>query len=261
VVGGVFLATASAAPAIAAWLLYEAAYLAVAPRIRWLTGSSGEEGEPEAELASLSQEDRKRYAELERLRAEIASDLPPGAMSAEILGGLDRMRSLFRTFLEKRAGYLALLRSLASDLGVTPSDSFGRPLPPRGRERVLAAANLEALEGWLRDAYDRRLTEIEAQGAGERDAEGQVLVERRREATRQLRDSAAAIVQATRNVERQLDLVYDNFRLIHTQFRSQSPDLLVPQVEEVVRSSRALSEALAEVAPLEAQIQRLGTLQ
>jgi hypothetical protein len=110
----------------------------------------------------------------------------------------------------------------------------------------------------VREGYDRRIAAIEEELARESDPASRALVEKRREMSGQLRATADEVAQTARNVERQLDLVCDSFRLLHTQFRSRPPEQLVPEVEEVVRSSRALSDAMAELAPLEEKLLRLA---
>jgi hypothetical protein len=256
VAGGLFLASASLPVALAGWLAYEAVFLIVAPR----TGRYGREGgrESAALWEGLLASDRERLVEISRLCDEIAAGVPEtGLWREEIVGRLDGLQGQFLSFARKRAEYHALLRGLAEELGTAPLDSFGQPLPPRGRERALAAAEVETLRSWVREGYDRRLAAIEAELARESDPESRALVERRREMTDQLRASAAAVGETARNVERQLDLAGDSVRLIHAQFRARPPEQILPEVEEVVRSSRALADALAEVAPLEEKLQQL----
>jgi hypothetical protein len=258
VAGGAYLATLSPVAAVAAWAVYEAVYLLVVARTAWFARRVGAAGRSAAE-ASLTVEDQARYAELTRRQAEIAAGLPDGSpWSTEIVGRLDGLREQFLRFARKRQEYRALLRGLADAAGAAPLDPFGRPLPPRGRERALAAADIETVMTWVREGYDRRQAEAERERARESDPEGQALAERRQEVTGQLRATVDEIGRAARNVERQLDLVCDSFRLIHAQLGSRPPEQLVPEVEAVTRSSQALADALAELAPLEEQIQRLS---
>ena len=257
VAGGAYLLTLAPVTALVAWTVYEALYLLVVPQTGWFTRRAGRAGASDAAAASLPAEDRGRYAELSRLRDEIAAGLPGGSTwNAQIVGHLDGLREQFLRFARKRCEYQALLHGLAHELGAAPLDPFGQPLPPRGRERALATADVETLVTWIREGAERRLADAERQC--ESDAESQSLVERKRDLTQQLRTTAEEIGRAARNVERQLDLVDDSFRLIHARFRSQPPEQLISQVDEVLRSSHALSDALAELAPLEEQIQRLG---
>ena len=73
-----------------------------------------------------------------------------------------------------------------------------------------------------------------------------------------LRTNAAMIGQITRNLERQLGLVFDSFSLINGQLRTSPAEQMVSDVDGVIRSSQALADALAETAPLEQALQRLG---
>ena len=68
----------------------------------------------------------------------------------------------------------------------------------------------------------------------------------------------AQIGQIARNLEHQLNLVVDTFNLINGQLRTRPPEAMLSDVDDAISSSQSLTETLAEVAPLEQQIQRLG---
>lgn len=257
VAGATYLLTLSPVTALAAWAVYEAIFLLVVPQTAWLAAKMGTGQAAGRGLPRLLDEDARRYEEIVRLQREIAAAVPGnGLWEAEITSPSARLMERFLHFGQKRVEYHALLQNLALEMGAAPLDPFGRPLPPRGRERAVAAADLETLAGWVREGFDRRLADADGEMARESDPEGRALVQKRREVTEQLRASAEQVVQTARDVERQLYLVADTFRLIHAQLHSQPPEQLLTQVEEVVRSSRALHDALQELAPLEEQVQR-----
>lgn len=247
--GGVFLATASPLAALGAWLLWEVVYLLAAPGV-WRQTEGAQQ---------RLDEDVGRSQELRALRAEIAAALPgDGVASQAVIDRLDALQQCYWPLARKQLESRVILGGLAHALGVAPLDRFGQPLPPRGRERALAAADLETLQGWLQDAYDRRLAELASEVARTSDPASRDLVARQRATTEQLRDEALAIAQAARDGERQLALICDTFHLIHTQLHLQPTEQLLPQIEDAVRSSRALTDAIKEMAPLEERIQRLG---
>lgn len=268
--GGAFAIAGSIVAAVAAGLIYEILFLMVVPRTGWYAGRLSatdraaalrQRREVEAALLpGLLDEDRERFGELTRIREEIASaPLAAGEWIGEIEARLADLQERFLQFARKRAEYRAILRDLADRLGAAPLDRFGQPLPPRGRERALATADLETLRAWVREGTDRRRAALIEERARESDPASLALVEKRQEMTKQLGASSEEIGQAARNVERQLDLLCDSFRLIRGQLRSRPPAQIVSEVEQTVRSSRALSNALAEIAPLEEQLQQLRT--
>jgi hypothetical protein len=251
-----------------AWAVYEGLYLLLVPRSAWygrrlagrvraVAARSRRELE-QAHLPALLEADQARFREILRLRAEMEEQTPAGnTLQWEILHGLADLQERFLAFARKRAEYRRLLAQLAEREGVAPLDRAGRPLPPRGRLRALAGADVETLRGWLAEAYDRRLTATDAELARESDAGSRAVLERNREVLSELRANAEEVGRTARNVERQLNLVCDSFTLLHGQMRARPPEQLVPQVEDVLRSSRALADALAELAPLEQQLLRL----
>ncbi len=57
-----------------------------------------------------------------------------------------------------------------------------------------------------------------------------------------------------------MGLVENTFTLIHGQARTRVPEQVLGEIQDVVVSSEALSEALATFAPLDEAVQRLGRL-
>jgi flagellin-specific chaperone FliS len=252
-----------------AWAAYEAAYMLFVPDSTWYERRLSHKADAEVErqrrslkktyLPSLLEEDRDRFRELEQVRREIEAQEPTSELwFREIVRKLDFLLERFLLFAHKRAQYLGYLRDLAAREDVTPAGRGGRPLSRGARDRALADATIDQLLAWLLDAYDRRAAAAQQELARETDPRTQEVLKKNLDVLIRLRANAEQIGQIARNLERQLDLVVDTFSLINGQLRTSPPEQMISDVDGVIDSSQALSDALVETAPLEQAIQRLG---
>lgn len=264
VAAGFLLPDPSLTPLV--WLGYEAAYMLVVPNTPWFQRRLRRKRE--AALAhhrealrsqvwqSLLPEDRRRFEALERVRGEIEQQAKASSMPPEMLRQLDDLLQRFLEFGQKRAEYLDYLRGLMKQkVGITASRQgwWGGtgPAADRGRpgeamlERLLQhyAAEIEALQQALAQ-------EPSAGSADVRRKNLQVL--------RQCHDNLAQIGTILHDLDQQMELVLNAFTLINSQARTRPPDQMLSEVNEVVGSAEALTEALAAFAPLEQAVQRLG---
>jgi hypothetical protein len=252
-----------------AWAAYEAAYMLFVPDSAWYERRLSRRADAEVARRRrdlkrscwrmLLEEDRERFERLEATRREIEQQQEiADTWVREILRKLDFLLERFLLFATKRAEYLGYLRALAEREEVTPTDMAGRPLPPRGRRRAIEEAGVEALLRWLLEAYDRRVESGQYELARERDPNTRDVLQKNLDVLTRLHANIDQIGQITRNVERQLDLVADSFALINGELRTRPPEQMVSEVESVILSSQALSDALTETASLEQAVQRLG---
>jgi hypothetical protein len=252
-----------------AWAAYEAAYMLFVPDSAWYERRLSRKADAEVEqrrralkkryLPSLLERDRDRFRELEQLRREIeAQQATSDTWFREILRKLDFLLERFLLFGSKRAQYLGYLRALAVREEVAPTRPGGRPLSRGARDRALAEAGIDELLAWVLAAYDRRAAEGRQALDREPDPNTREVLKKNLEVLTRLRANAEQIGQIARNLERQLDLVVDAFSLINGQLRTSPPEQMLSDVDGVIDSSQALSDALAETAPLEQAIQRLG---
>jgi hypothetical protein len=252
-----------------AWAAYEAAYMLFVPDSTWYQQRLSRKADAEVEqrrraqirtyLPTLLEGDRDRFRELEQLRREIeAQQAASDTWFREILRKLDFLLERFLLFGHKRAQYLGYLRALAVREEAGPTRQGSRLLSRAARDRMLAEVDIGRLLGWVLEAYDRRADEGRQALDRETDPRTQEVLRKNLDVLARLRANAEQIGQITRNLERQLDLVVDAFSLINGQLRTSPPEQMISDVDGVIDSSQALSDALAETAPLEQAIQRLG---
>jgi hypothetical protein len=252
-----------------AWAAFEAVYMLFVPDSAWYDRRLSRKAD--AEVAQrrralkrsswrlLLEEDRDRFEELERIRGEIEGQQEiADTWVREIVRKLDFLLERFLLFATKRAEYLGYLRALAEREEVTPTDMAGRPLPPRGRRRALDEAGVDRLLRWILDAYDRRMESSQFELARETNPHTGDVLQKNLDVLTRLRANVDQIGQIARNVERQLSLVADSFALINGELRTRPPEQMVSEVEGVILSSQALSDALTETASIEQAVQRLG---
>jgi hypothetical protein len=251
-----------------AWAAYETAYLLFVPDTRWYEKRLSRKADAEVErrrralkeayLPTLLEHDRRRFEQLEQLRAEIgAQHTASQEWLLEILRKLDFLLERFLLFGSKHAQYLGYLRDLAVREGTIRAPRTGGLLGAWRGDAPLTAEDLEPLLVRVLGAYDRRLAEAQHNLARETDPPTRAVLQKNLDVLTRLRANAEQIGQTTRNLERQLDLVVDTFALINGQLRTSPPEQMLSDVDDVIGSSQTLTDTLAEVAPLEEAIQRL----
>jgi hypothetical protein len=269
------------------WAAYEAAYLLFVPDSQWYEQRLRRKADAEVEahrralkralLPSLLPVDRERFEELEQIRRELVAH-PSAApeLHTEILGKLDFLLERFLHFGSKRAQYLGYLQAVAEREGAS---GWNATLPTPLRSALQAAAEREgaagirrsrgrrdrepvadpdALARWLLAAYDRRRAEVEAELQQEPDPRTRDVIEKNLKVLAQIRENTEQIAQIARNLEHQMGLVADTFALVNGELRTTPAEQMLPDVDDVIGSSQALTAALQEVAPIEQALQRAG---
>jgi hypothetical protein len=265
VAGGFLLGRPELIPLV--WLGYEAIYLLVVPSSPWYERRLSRRFESQVArgrqelrqqwLPKLLPEDRQRYETLESQRASIGQHTGDGQIQQEILGKLDDLLERFLSFGGKRAEYLEYLRQLRqNEMRASP---VNRGWWTRG-ETPGAAREADQLQASLTERYSHEIERLDQELRKEpADSTAEVLKKNVEVLTR-CRDNLGQIGENLRNLTHQMELVENTFTLIHGQARARAPEQVLGEIQDVVVSSEALSEALATFAPLDEAVQRLGRL-
>ena len=260
---------AAAMPALIpfVWLAYEAAYMLFVPDSAWYDRRLSQKFD--AEVVRRRQElrrrcfplmlpqDRQRYEALERMRREIeAQQAGAGTVQREMLRKLDFLMERFLQFASKRAEYLEYLRGLMKqELGIVPSR---RGWWSGAREEVPPAQQGDAMLAHLLQHFEDETQRLQQEMQRERGRSGEAILRKNVQVLEQSRSNVAQIGDIFRNVTQQLELVFDTFTLLNGQARTRPPEQMLTDVQDVVGSSEALTEALQEFAPLDQAVQQLG---
>jgi hypothetical protein len=249
-----------------AWLAYEAAYMLFVPDSAWYERRLSRKFDAEVVrrrqglrrrfFPFLLSEDKRRYESMERMRREIeAQQTDAGTLQREMLRKLDFLMERFLQFGSKRAEYLEYLRGLMKqELGIVPSRRGWWGGPEAAEETQAGDAMLGNLLRHYRNEIDRLQQQVER----ERAHTGGEILRKNIQVLEQCQTNAAQIGEILRNVTQQMDLVFDTFTLINGQARTRPPEQMLTDVQDVVGSSEALTEALQEFAPLDQAVQQLG---
>jgi hypothetical protein len=262
VAGGFLLPDPSLTPLI--WLGYEAAYMLVVPHTAWFQRrlrqkrqaalAHDREARRHQVWQRLLPEDRRRFEALERMRGEIDQQARASSIPPEMLRRLDDLLHRFLEFGEKRAEYLEYLRGLLKqEVGITASRQgwWGGtgPAVDRGRPG-------EAMLQRLLQHYEQEITAVQQSLEGA--TSGDDVRRNNLRVLQQCEENLTQIGAILHDLDQQMELVVNTFTLINSQSRTRPPEQMLSEVQEVVGSAEALTEAMAELAPLEQAVQRLG---
>jgi hypothetical protein len=262
VAGGFLLPDPSLTPLI--WLGYEAAYMLVVPHTAWFQRrlrqkrqaalAHDREARRHQVWQRLLPEDRRRFEALERMRAEIDQQARASSIPPEMLRRLDDLLHRFLEFGEKRAEYLEYLRGLLKqEVGITASRQgwWGGtgPAVDRGRPG-------EAMLQRLLQHYEQEITAVQQSLEGA--TSGDDVRRNNLRVLQQCEENLTQIGTILHDLDQQMELVLNTFTLLNSQARTRPPEQMLSDVQEVVGSAEALTEAMAELAPLEQAVQRLG---
>jgi hypothetical protein len=202
----------------------------------------------------LLPEDRRRFEALERMRGEIDQQARASSIPPEMLRRLDDLLHRFLEFGEKRAEYLEYLRGLLKqEVGITASRQgwWGGtgPAVDRGRPG-------EAMLQRLLQHYEQEITAVQQSLEGA--TSGDDVRRNNLRVLQQCEENLPQIGTILHDLDQQMELVLNTFTLLNSQARTRPPEQMLSDVQEVVGSAEALTEAMAELAPLEQAVQRLG---
>jgi len=267
-----------------AGIVLETLYLTVVPDSPWyrsrLTARQKAEAEKRRQafkaqvLPTLRAEMQQRFARLEAMRGQIATQTEPEQRwFSDMTPKLDYLLDKFLVFASKEAMFLQYLRNVRDEMcggerdaqaarrspanqqaGDNRATRAGAP-PPEEPSKLLP---LDATQRWgqqtvelVREAYTRELDELDGEMKSEQDANTQAVLKKRFEILTRRSEFLEKIGKMLLNLGHQLQLVEDTFGLINDQLRARTPEQIVADIDDVISQTDSMTKVLEELAPYE----------
>src|SRR5687767_12189164 len=183
----------------------------------------------------------------------------------EVRRKLDYLLEKFLMFAQKEAEYRNHLRGVLEQV----REESGQPKSqkskiPRPETRDAEVPDVHSADPWVRHAIQEvqrhYLSEIElvrGYAESEQDANTKAIMEKRLDVLQRRHDFVGKIAKILTNLEHQLALLEDTFGLINDQIKTQSPEQVLSEVDDVVFQTDSMTKVLEELAPYEQMMARL----
>lgn len=268
-----------------AGLAFECGYLLFVPESRWYRGVIEERALRARQrdrarlktqtLPRLLPVDRKRFLRLEMMRNQIPA--AAGAAPMEMAGICRQMDVLLDKFLQfgaKNAQYRAYLVEmvrpapgpaqsgapwldklidLAGTLLNEKQDVIQIPVGGTPKRVTDVGAIIEE----IRKDQDSRIQQLQASIVAQSSDANKMVMSKNLEVLTKRRERIGELGDIITNLECQLDLIESTFGLIADQVRTQAPEQVLREINEVVIQTETTAQLLAATAPMEAALSHL----
>jgi len=261
-------------------LVLEAAYLTLVPDSPWYRSRLAKREKAEAEkrrqafkaqvLPTLRAEMQQRYARLEAMRGQIATQTEPEQKwFRDMTPKLDYLLEKFLVFASKEAMFLQYLRNVRDEVcgtdantatamrraaGARPDDApkpSQLPLDPTARWGQQTVELVHA-------AYNSEMEDINRELASEQETSTQTVLKKRAEILSRRSEFLDKIGKMLLNLGHQLQLLEDTFGLINDQLRARTPEQIVADIDDVISQTDSMTKVLEELAPYEQMVSSAG---
>jgi len=270
-----------------AGLVLEAAYLTLVPDSPWYRARLARREKEEAEkrrqafkaqvLPTLRAEMQQRYARLEAMRAQIATQTEPQQKwFSDMTPKLDYLLDKFLVFAGKEAMFLQYLRNVREEVCGTDANMRhaqenrgDRPARQAGGSQNAASKPIQLptdpMARWgqqtvemVHAAYDGEMEEINRELASEREESTRTVLQKRAEILSRRSEFLDKIGKMLLNLGHQLQLLEDTFGLINDQLRARTPEQIVADIDDVISQTDSMTRVLEELAPYEQMVSSAG---
>jgi hypothetical protein len=209
-------------------------------------------------LHEIDEEDRIRFERLERLQRELAQQYsdPKLDWCQDVLRRVDYLVDHFLSYAHKAAQFERYLRRLWSDIQAEARPRE-EPSSRRRRERIEVEFDNETVIDGITQFYEREIAGLQARLRNATEAPQRDALTRHIDILTKRRENALRMVKFVQNLRHQMEIVEDLLGLLNDQMRAQSPQQILDEIDDVIRTSESVKQTLEEMAPLEEQIQRL----
>lgn len=246
----------------------ETAYLLFVPNSAWYRDRLTRREENDVEgrrqrlrgqtLPLLRPEMRKRYERLEEVRRQIEAQSRDNAVwLGDILHKLDYLLETFLAFGLKEQEFRNYLQSL---LIATRGNAM-----PGLASRVPNTFPSTMPDSWVPQAvvevqsdYIRAIAALQQTLAHEADSNSHAILQKRIDVLLRRQEYVGKMGKTLTNLTYQLQLVEDTFGLINDEVRARSPEQVLSDIDEVVTQTDVMTKTLAEIAPLDQMMARVG---
>ena len=263
----------------------EAAYLLFVPDSKWYERRLARRHDAEVEsrrqklkesvLPNLRESMQARFWRLQETRGQMDSaHMGSEEWFLEVRRKLDYLLEKFLLFAQKEAEYRNHLRSVLEQVRDESGQSKSqkqkfREQGSHDRHRPQGVADPEvpdvhSADPWVRHAIHEvqrhYLSEIElvrGYAESENDPNTKAIMEKRLDVLQRRHDFVGKIAKILTNLEHQLALLEDTFGLINDQIKTQSPEQVLSEVDDVVFQTDSMTKVLEELAPYEQMMARL----
>lgn len=226
-------------------------------------------------LPRLLPADRQRFLRLEMLRNQIpAAAGASGRELAPVCGQMDVLLDKFLEFGAKNAHYRSYLVEMVRP--ATGPSQTGAPwldrlvdlagtllnekqdvvrIPVGGAPRRVT--DVTAIIEEIRKDQDARITQLQASLDAQTSEVNKQVMAKNLEVLKKRRERIGELGDIITNLECQLDLIESTFGLISDQVRTQAPEQILRDINEVVMQTETTTQLLAESAPMEQALNRL----
>lgn len=209
-------------------------------------------------LHGLDEPDRARFGRLERLQRDLAEQYkdPSLSWSQDVLRRVQYLVDHFLTFADeavKRERYLREQWRDVQGVATVRRESTAR----RRGDRDEAVVGTQTIIEGLTRYYNHEIEELEERLRASRETIERKSVTRHIDILTKRRESALRKCRDVQNLRHQMEIVEDLLGLLNDQLRDQSPQQIIAEIDDVIRTSDTIKETLDEMAPLEEQIDRL----
>ncbi|HEY3412283.1 MAG TPA: hypothetical protein VGM51_04390 [Armatimonadota bacterium] len=283
--GAALYLASGAVPILLGALVIECAYLMIVPPSAWYRGILEERAfrlrqRDRARLKTMTlprllPADRKRFLRLETMRNQIpaAAGTRPAEM-AGICGQMDVLLDKFLQFGAKNAQYRAYLVEMVRP-APGPAQS-GAPwldklfdlagtllnekqdyvqIPVGGTPKRVT--DVGAIIDEIRKDQDARIQQLQASIGAQTSDANKMVMSKNLEVLTKRRTRIGELGDIITNLECQLDLIESTFGLIADQVRTQAPEQVLREINEVVIQTETTTQLLAATAPMEAALSHL----
>ncbi len=256
----------------------EAVYLLFVPDSKWYENRLARRHDAEVEarrqklkesvLPNLRESMQERFWRLQETRGQMDSaHMGSEEWFLEVRRKLDYLLEKFLMFAQKESEYRNHLNSVLEQVreeSGQPKSQKLKARDPRPETRDPAIEEVHSADPWVRHAIQEvqrhYLSEIElvrGYAESEKDSNTKAIMEKRLDVLQRRHDFVGKIAKILTNLEHQLALLEDTFGLINDQIKTQSPEQVLADVDDVVFQTDSMTKVLEELAPYEQMMSRM----
>jgi len=258
----------------------EAAYLLFVPDSGWYERRLARRHDAEVEtrrqklkesvLPNLRKSMQERYWRLQETRGEMDSaHMGSEEWFLEVRRKLDYLLEKFLLFAQKESEYRNHLQSVLEQVreetgGGGQRDKARDKRRPEPVAEPAPVEEVHSADPWVRHAihevqrhYSSEIELVRGYAESEKDSNTKAIMEKRLEVLQRRHDFVGKVAKILTNLEHQLALLEDTFGLINDQIKTQSPEQVLADVDDVVFQTDSMTKVLEELAPYEQMMSRM----